>query len=139
MRIERCQIAMAQRTPPSVNSFVQGSTPVISFGDALRAEVATIGIHPTRREFEEKGWLRESKRRLATLESLGASPGEELSAEQAHDVVIDCNLYFERNPYWRWFKPLGELLDSAVGASYRHGPACHLDLVQWAPDPVWGL
>ena len=139
MRIEQWQIAMARRTPPSVSSFVQGSTPVISFGDPLHAEVATIGINPSRREFDENGWLRGPKRRLATLESLGASPDGMLPAEQAHDVVVDCNRYFERNPYWRWFKPLDELLASAVGASYRDGTACHLDLVQWATDPVWGL
>jgi hypothetical protein len=25
-----------------------------------------------------------------------------------------------------------------LGASYYDGSACHLDLVQWATDPVWG-
>lgn len=27
---------------------------------------------------------------------------------------------------------------AGVGASYYDGSACHLDLVQWATDPVWG-
>ena len=138
MSIKGWQVAMARRMPPPVDSFVQGSTPVISFGDALGAEVATIGINPSRREFDENGWLRGSKRRLETLESLDAVSGDALSAEQARDVVVACNQYFERNPYWLWFQPLDDLLDGAVGASYRDGTACHLDLVQWATDPVWG-
>lgn len=26
---------------------------------------------------------------------------------------------------------------AACGASYKLGSACHLDLVQWATDPIW--
>jgi hypothetical protein len=53
-------------------------------------------------------------------------------------VVADCAAYFQRNPYRRWFDPLDELLRAGVGASFYDGTACHLDLVQWATDPVWG-
>ncbi|MBP2416870.1 hypothetical protein ACFFOM_15380 [Microlunatus capsulatus] len=140
MRIEQWQVDMAKRTPPSVDTFVQGSTPVISFGDPLTAEVATIGINPSRREFDDGGWLRGSKRRLATLDSLGAAPGQELTQEQARQAVEDCNRYFDhdRNHYHKWFGPLDKLLAAAIGGGYGDGTACHLDLVQWATDPVWG-
>jgi hypothetical protein len=140
MRIESWQVEMARRTPPEAAAFVQGSTPVISFGDVLTAEVATIGINPSRREFDDNGWLTGATRRLATLESLAAEPGLSLTYEQARQVVEDCNRYFlpSRNPYWRWFKRLDELLTRSIGTSYRDGTACHLDLVQWATDPIWG-
>jgi hypothetical protein len=52
-------------------------------------------------------------------------------------VVAECNDYFARNPY-SWFSPLEALLSTAAGASYYDRSACHLDLVQWATDPVWG-
>jgi len=54
-------------------------------------------------------------------------------------VLSDCREYFSKdgNPYWTWFGPLDKLLSQATGMSYRDGTACHLDLVQWATDPVW--
>ncbi len=51
-------------------------------------------------------------------------------------VLRDCDTYFERNPYRRWFDQLEPIL-SQCGASYYDGTACHLDLVQWATDPTW--
>lgn len=29
-------------------------------------------------------------------------------------------------------------MSDSLGVSYYHGTACHLDLVQWATDPIWG-
>ena len=40
-------------------------------------------------------------------------------------------------PYQRWFDVLEKVLKQ-IGAGYYDGSACHLDLVQWATDPVWG-
>lgn len=120
-------------------SVVPNSTPVVSFGNASVARVATLGLNPSRVEFEEKGvWLDGAKRRLATHQSLGVA-----SLVDAPDVVIaqvlaDCYDYFLHNPYWKWFGQLETLLTLAVGASYKNGTACHLDLVQWATDPTWG-
>lgn len=141
MRIEPWQIEMARRPPPKVGGFITGSTPVLSFGDPLAAEVATIGINPSRNEFADNGvWLTGAKRRLATLESILAASGQRLTEAQARQVIDDCNRYFDsdRNAYWKWFKPLDLVLMKAVGATYRDSSACHLDLVQWATDPVWG-
>lgn len=52
-------------------------------------------------------------------------------------VLNDCNLYFQRQPYRRWFDILEPIL-GICGASYYDGTACHLDLVQWATNPTWG-
>jgi hypothetical protein len=50
-----------------------------------------------------------------------------------------CATYFRpgRNPYRRWFDTLDSILRTALGVSYYDGTACHLDLVQWATNPVW--
>jgi hypothetical protein len=137
--IAQWQIEMAARPAPSIAGIVERSTPVLSFGDPLRAQVATLGINPSRLEFCSPAgvFLSGSERRLATADSLEAVPGEPLTADQARQAVADCNTYFDRNPY-DWFGPLDALLSQAVGASYSSRSACHLDLVQWATDPVWG-
>ncbi len=140
MTIAQWQIEMASRPAPPVAAIVERSTPVLSFGDPLRAEVATLGINPSRLEFCSSAgvFLRGDERRLATTDSLGTTLGQPLTADQARQVVADGNSYFDRNPYLGWFKPLDALLGEAVGVSYFDGTACHLDLIQWATDPVWG-
>ncbi|MHB1535641.1 MAG: hypothetical protein ACYC1D_13740 [Acidimicrobiales bacterium] len=133
-------VAMVRRPPPAGCAVVGGSTPVVAFGDPIRAEVATLGINPSGREFLGPGGalLGGDARRLATLASLAASSTEALSDAQVRQVVDDCAAYFDRNPYWTWFEPLDALLKAATDTGYRHRSACHLDLVQWATDPVWG-
>lgn len=42
MGIAQWQVEMAVRHAPAVAGIVGGSTPVVSFGDPLRAEVATL-------------------------------------------------------------------------------------------------
>jgi hypothetical protein len=137
--IEEWQIEMAMRPAPAVANIVARSSPVLSFGDTLTADVATLGINPSRKEFYSTAGelLTGAKRRLATTESLGNMPGHSLSEDQARTVVAECNGYFTRNPY-SWFNPLEALLNTAASASYYDRSACHLDLVQWATDPVWG-
>ncbi len=120
---------------------VHGTTPVSSFGDPRRAEVATLGINPSGKEFQEKGRLLAGRqRRLATLESLGARSTSRLTDRQIRTVIEECASYFRegRNPYRLWFDPLDQVLQTGLGVSYYDGSACHLDLVQWATDPVWG-
>lgn len=131
---------MVRRQPPAGTPVVRHSTPVVAFGDPTLARVATLGINPSRLEFvhRKSGALLDGDRRLATLPSLGARSLQELSEAQAAEVVADCCAYFGRRPYMQWFRPLDELLRRATGASYLDGSACHLDLVQWATDPVWG-
>lgn len=131
-------VAMVRRVPPAGAPVVPGSVPVVAFGDPERAEVATLGINPSHREFAENGVLLSGeRRRLATLESLGVARLDQLTDGQVADVVADCAAYFHRNPYRRWFDPLDSLLRASTGCGYYDGSACHLDLVQWATDPAW--
>jgi hypothetical protein len=132
--------AMVRRAPPAIAAVVARSTPVISFGNPLRAPVATLGINPSVAEFCDGGVLMaDHQRRLATLDSLGAKNCEQLTEQQVAEVIGDCLGYFSRRPYMRWFGPLDELLQGSLAVSFMDGTACHLDLVQWATDPVWGL
>jgi len=133
-------VAMVRRVAPVGAPVVPGSTPVVAFGDPRVAEVATLGINPSKVEFVERGaFLTGRLRRLATLESLGADDLAALSDAQVAEVVADCARYFDpdRNPYRRWFDPLDRLLGVGAGVSFYDGTACHLDLVQWATDPIW--
>ena len=130
--------AMVRREPPETVYVIKGSTPVVAFGDPSTAEVATMGINPSSVEFLRGGELRTGDdRRLATLESLNADSLTALTEDQVRQVLDDCAAYFIVNPYRKWFDPLDRLLTDAVGASYYDGTACHLDLVQWATDPIW--
>jgi len=131
---------MIRREPP-VSEVVAGSTPVVAFGDFTRARVATLGINPSAREFVENGQLLgSSQRRLATLASLASARLIDLTPAQVQMVFEDCNRYFksDRNPYRRWFDPLDRVLRTGTQTNYYEGTACHLDLIQWATDPVWG-
>jgi hypothetical protein len=130
-----------RRPIPPDSHVVAGSTPVVSFGDAHSATVATLGLNPSRVEFLDRNGneLVGSLRRLATHASLGTSDFANAPASVIAQVLNDCNSYFDRdrNPYRQWFDQL-ELVLSACRASYYSGSACHLDLVQWATDPTWG-
>lgn len=132
-------IARLRKSPPSNCCVVSGSTPVLSFGDASMATVATLGLNPSRMEFQNKHGdeLSGPERRFETLASLGVADLVSASDEVLSRVVRACDAYFSRNPYKRWFDHLLPMLQ-AVDASYYDGSACHLDLVQWATDPVWG-
>ena len=130
--------AMVRRQPPPDAPVVPRSTPVVAFGDPSQAEVASLGINPSKAEFLRHGKLLAGpERRLATLDSLSAERLDELSDEQVGTVVQDCASYFQRNPYRRWFDPLDAILRAGTDTSYYDASACHLDLVQWATDPVW--
>lgn len=124
--------------PPTGIGIIHGSTPVISFGDFTQANIATIGINPSSKEFLSGSTLIErSKKRLCDFESLAKAPYFPLSMPDAADVWGGCREYFNSpNRYWSWFGQLDELLVS-IGYSYLDGTACHLDLSPWATDPVW--
>lgn len=129
-----------RRPAPADSNVVAGSTPVVSFGDARSARVATLGLNPSRVEFlaADGTQLFGSNRRLATHESVGTGDLMNASKGVISQVADDCNTYFHpgRNPYRRWFDQLEPILHRC-GASYYDGTACHLDLIQWATDPTW--
>ena len=126
--------------PIPANSYVvPGSTPVVAFGNARTATVATLGLNPSSREFLHSNGneLVGDSRRLATHRSLGTSDLANAPASKIEQVLQDCDSYFQRKPYGKWFDKLEQVLQ-ACGASYYDGSACHLDLVQWATKPTWG-
>jgi hypothetical protein len=90
-------------------------------------------------EFQDKhgNELSGPARRFETLASLGIGDLASASDEVLSRVARACDAYFLRNPYTYWFDQLRPMLE-AVDASYYNGSACHLDLVQWATNPVWG-
>jgi len=118
---------------------VPGSTPVVAFGDVRSAEVATLGLNPSKLEFLDQHGkeLMGEDRRLETLASLGENGLLTASSDAVRRVFEGCNNYFQRRPYRKWFERLEKILNS-IGNSYYSGNACHLDLVQWATDPTWG-
>src|SRR4051794_16684783 len=117
---------------------VRGSTPVVAFGGVGTARVATLGLNPSRIEFLDGNgrMLAGDGRRLETLPSLGCADLTSAPDATVERVLAGCNGYFRRRPY-NWFNKLERVL-RYVGASYFDDTACHLDLVQWATDPVWG-
>jgi hypothetical protein len=132
-------INMIRRSAPKDCNVVQNSTPVVSFGDFRKARVATLGINPSDREFlDTHGRLLVSdEQRLPTTISIGTATTSNLSDEQVQEMLDGCSNYFHRNPYMAWFGHLEKVLQPGLGASYRDGSACHLDLVQWATKPKW--
>lgn len=128
---------MVRRPTPIDACVVPGSTPVVSFGNPRTSNVATLGINPSSAEFLAEGQLLTGPlRRLHTLESLGAEATESMTDSQVAMLVEGCNGYFERRPY-KWFDALESIVEPALGVSYKQGTVCHLDIVQWATDPVW--
>jgi hypothetical protein len=130
-----------RRPVPAGLSVLPGSLPVVSFGDPSQATVATLSLNPSWREFESPAgvWLNGSRRRLASLISLGVTDPRELDDEQVATVVAECDCYF-RGPNWYrgWFHWLESILSVSAAGSYFDGTACHLDLVQWATKPAQG-
>ncbi len=120
---------------------VKNSTPVLFFGNILDARIATLGINPSKNEFlDQTGTLLNGNNsRLETLVSLNVKSLNNLNIQQGHKIYNGCLNYFSKCPYKKWFNQLENhiLTKSRLKVSYFNGTACHLDLVQWATDPIW--
>ena len=120
---------------------VKNSTPVISFGDPNKALAATVGINPSSKEFLDgkNEILPIEKKRLVDLDLLGRTSLNDLTVEDAEKIIDGCYNYFDKEKYYKkWFAQMQEFVLTPTGYSYFDGTACHLDLIQWATDPVWG-
>jgi len=116
--------------------------PVPHFGDLARAQVATVGLNPSDREFAERDGtpIRGARRRFHTLESLRLRSWADAGDDQIRAIAQSCDGYFGNNPYRGWFDRLDDVI-SGAGASYYGGArfaACHLDLVPYATRHKWG-
>lgn len=143
--IERRVVERAMATYPEIGELIVGSTPVVSFGNPEIAEVVTVGINPSSNEFLIDGagtpLLPSGKKRLVDTEILGIDSPKRLTEDEAIKVIQGCYEYFDEeshNPYMRWFSHLNTHVNAHLGVDYLKGSAAHLDLVQWATDPVWG-
>lgn len=127
--------------PTLSNYVVPRSMPIPFFGNFTSSSVYTIGINPSHKEFlSDSGNLFETgEKRLHDFESLNIIEGElppKLEVDQISKIYKGCTQYFQKNPYY-WFNPLENFVNSALKSSYFEGTACHLDLVQWATNPIW--
>jgi hypothetical protein len=138
--IEERVIERAMADYPNIEELVEFSTPVVSFGYPKGARVATLGINPSSNEFQigngNKSPLRDGEKRLIDTLQFGIEKPKSLSRDQAVAVIKGCYNYFNIKPY-EWFKKLEQTILVPSGFSYHDSTACHLDLVQWATDPVW--
>ena len=120
---------------------IDWAQPVPYFGDLASAQVATVGLNPSDREFSERDGtpLRGARRRFHTLESLGLRSWADADDDQIRAIEQSCDGYFGNNPYRGWFDRLDDVI-SGAGASYYGGArfaACHLDLVPYATRHKW--
>jgi hypothetical protein len=126
------------RHPPSPHS-VPGSLPVLFFGDIFSAQIATLGINPSYREYlDEYGHeLTRDARRFQTLASLQAPSRAELTDAQCEQAISTmCDYFQPGKPVYQWFRPL-DLVIAAMDYAYAARKAVHLDLIQEATTPTW--
>ena len=118
---------------------VKNSTPVVSFGNPNTAMVATLGINPSSQEFlDRKGNVLDlANKRLVDLDSLNKSSLNDLDEDDAKKIIDGCYNYFKTGNHYKWFDPIEEYVLKPSGFSYFDNSACHLDVIQWATDPVW--
>lgn len=111
---------------------------MLAFGDFFNAQVATLGLNPSNREFlsRKKALLVGSKRRLESLQSLGLSDYGNATTIHHERLLDACIRYFQGSNSYSWFRRFDPILNQ-LGVSYQSGTACHLDLFQTATDPVW--
>jgi hypothetical protein len=131
--IKRTMEAFPQNAP-----IVEQSTPVVAFGDCTTARVATLGINPSYEEFQDSNGvlLKGKEKRLVDHESLGGDFTFGLSESQAEKVIAGCSTYFLNRPFG-WFDDIENVVLKPNGMNYRSGEACHLDVIQWATNPIW--
>jgi hypothetical protein len=114
------------------------SPPVPVFGDLNSSYVATMGLNPSNREFEDiyGNELEGNVRRFETLNSLGLKSWKEAQGKHVQQILVSYRKYFATNPYDGWFKKL-DFLISDTHASFYCGTASHLDLIPYATSKKW--
>lgn len=119
---------------------IKWASPVPSFSDLSKSQVASVGINPSNREFVDQSGteLEGPARRFHTLRSLRISSWSEADARHLDLIIQSCYEYFKHNPYDRWFKRLDYVIAGANVSYYsKTEKACHLDLIPYATDCKW--
>lgn len=115
--------------------------PVLAFGDIAGAEIATIGLNPSDREFRKVDGteLSGNQRRFPTLESFALNSWLEADHRHLDTILSSYSSYFLRNSYDGWFKRLSHLIEpSGFSYYFPYLNACHLDIVPVATEQKWG-
>jgi len=122
----------------SKTNVIRWGSPVPAFGNLANAQVATLGLNPSNREFvDESGEeLQGPARRFHTLRSLGLNSWSEVDARHLNIMLEACHQYFLGNPYDRWFRKLNYVV-AGTQASFYDATACHLDLIPYATACKW--
>jgi hypothetical protein len=121
---------ISEPLPKSVK-IVEGSIPIVFFGNVEKAEIATLSLNPSNVEFEHNGI-----RRCIDRKQLGVSDYQRLTIEQAECVYKSLLLFFKVNPYKAWFNPMNKLFQSK-GYEYYNDKIVHLDVSPWATSKKW--
>lgn len=121
---------ISEPLPTSVK-IVEGSIPIVFFGNVEKAEIATLSLNPSNVEFEHNG-----VRRFVDRKQLGVSDNQKLNREQAESVYQSLLLFFKVNPYKAWFNPMNKLFQSK-GYEYYNDKIVHLDISPWATSQKW--
>jgi len=111
------------------------SIPVLFFGHATTAKVATVGINPSSREFVTgKGDPLSLPRFFIPSTPCNGNPLQEI---EAISTVQSMFAYFDTHPY-KWFDGPTAFLDS-MGTSFINGTAVHTDIASpYATCEPWG-
>jgi hypothetical protein len=116
---------------PTTVKIVEGSVPIVFFGNVEKAEIATLSLNPSNVEFEHNG-----VRRCVDRKQLRVSDNQKLNSEQAESVYQSLLLFFKVNPYKTWFNPMNKLFQSK-GYEYYNDKIVHLDISPWATSNKW--
>lgn len=124
------------------STVIRWAGPVPFFGELSNARVATVGINPSNLEFVGNGGneLGPAARRLPTLSSLGLLTWDAAEGTHVRALLNECETYFTRNPYRRWFDVLERSMSPSGYSYYPSGEnrMCHLDIVPFATAEKWG-
>ena len=121
-------------------SAITWTPPVPAFGDPAKAQVATLGLNPSNREFVDLHGIELDgfHRRFPTLRSLRLDCWQHATAVDIEAIAEACRSYFERNPYDAWFGRLDFLIQETNTSFYTPiGRATHLDVVPYATGVKW--
>lgn len=117
------------------------SSPVPFFGDCANSKIASVGINPSNYEFFNANGeeLEYSLRRFETLNSLGLDSWEGLTKNQIEKVIDSYVVYFENNPYKKWFNAIDIIFRTSGFSFYKNkfSTACHIDITPFTTNKKW--
>jgi hypothetical protein len=124
-------IAKISKPLPTSVKIVEGSIPIVFFGNIEKAEIATLSLNPSNIEFEHNG-----ERRCLDRKQLGVPDNQILTRAQSESVYQSLLIFFKVNPYKMWFNPMNKLFKSK-GYEYYNDKIVHLDISPWATSNKW--